>query len=78
MDPVERPTSGRIGKRRHGADRRRDAISGDPSDFPDSGLLRLRSRNDDKLPYFSPFLNGSSLPGGTVSSAIASSIATIT
>jgi hypothetical protein len=29
-------------------------------------------------PYFSPTLNGGSLPGGTVSSAIASSIATMT
>jgi hypothetical protein len=28
--------------------------------------------------YFSPTLNGGSLPGGTVSSAIASNIATIT
>jgi hypothetical protein len=31
-----------------------------------------------KLAYFSPTLNGGSLPGGTVSSAIASSIATMT
>ena len=30
------------------------------------------------VPYFSPTLNGSSLPGGTVSSAIARIIATIT
>ena len=29
-------------------------------------------------PYFSPSLNGASLPGGTVSSAIARIIATIT
>ena len=44
------------------------------------GLLRrFASRNDDlRAAYFSPTLNGSSLPGGTVSSAIASSIATIT
>jgi hypothetical protein len=31
-----------------------------------------------RIPYFSPTLNGGSLPGGTVSSAIASSIATMT
>jgi hypothetical protein len=31
-----------------------------------------------KPAYFSPTLNGGSLPGGTVSSAIASNIATIT
>jgi hypothetical protein len=31
-----------------------------------------------RTPYFSPTLNGGSLPGGTVSSAIASSIATMT
>jgi hypothetical protein len=30
------------------------------------------------VPYFSPTLNGGSLPDGTVSSAIASSIATMT
>jgi len=30
------------------------------------------------ISYFSPTLNGGSLPGGTVSSAIASSIATMT
>jgi len=47
-------------------------------------LVELRrtsrfARNDDVArAYFSPSLNGSSLPDGTVSSAIASSIATIT
>jgi hypothetical protein len=47
---------------------------------PIYGLLRrFASRNDGKCrAYFSPTLNGGSLPGGTVSSAIASSIATMT
>ena len=40
---------------------------------------RNKSGHDDKpMLYFSPTLNGGSLPGGTVSSAIASTIATIT
>ena len=48
------------------------------------GVLSPRLRGDDKSgndgqpPYFSPTLNGGSLPGGVVSSAIASIIATIT
>jgi hypothetical protein len=43
------------------------------------GVLGPRLRGDDKSGnYFSPTLNGGSLPGGVVSSAIASIIATIT
>ncbi len=40
--------------------------------------LALAGRGEVAAPYFSPTLNGSSLPGGTVSSAIARIIATIT
>ena len=43
-------------------------------------MLRFARANHEagRAPYFSPTLNGGSLPGGVVSSAIASIIATIT
>ena len=39
---------------------------------------RAEADEDRDAAYFSPTLNGGSLPGGVVSSAIASSIATMT
>ncbi len=67
----------------------REAIHGTNAPFLDC-FVRFAPRNDDKCGlvlrtvlhrerlYFSPTLNGGSLPGGTVSSAIASIIATMT
>ena len=51
-------------------------VHGDASHRPENHEAIVLRKNS--VPYFSPTLNGGSLPGGTVSSAIASSIATMT